>query len=138
MTHEPGYLEQCLAYGGGPGATQTWLELEQILGHREMLGWRFEVINPDRKPEATWSLGLEGANRLIVEPLIAVDGVEGVYVFDSDHDEERRFLSIQAFVTWLDEHEHEYEGLTNLQKRLLDDLLEINRKRWREEQGFNG
>lgn len=124
--------------GGGSRAIKTWVELEQVLANREMLGWRFEVINPDRKPEATWSLGLQGANRLIVEPLIAVDGVGGVYVFDSDHDEERRFPSIQAFVSWLNQHEHEYEGLTNLQKQLLDDLFEINRKKWSEEQGLDG
>ena len=133
MTEDPEYLEQCVAYGGGAGALDTWLILRHILTRRPALGWRFEIINPNRRPEATWSLGLEGANRLIVEPLMAVDGVDGIYVFDSDHDEERRFSSIESFITWLDAHEHEYDGLTPLQNRLMDDLLDENRRRWAQE-----
>lgn len=135
MNNDRHYLQQCVEHGGGPRALEVWVELRRILTDRQVLGWRFEVINPDWRPEAAWCLGLEGASRLIVEPLIAVDGGEGIYVFDSDHDLERRFPSIEAFVSWLDEHEHAYEGLTNLQKRLLEDLLEINRERWSNEQG---
>ena len=134
MPEDEDYIEQCVAHGGGSRGVLTWLELRQVLMRRPVLGWRFEVINSDWRPEATWSLGLEGANRLIVEPLLAVDGVEGVYVFDSDHDEERRFPSIESFVAWLDAHEHEYEGFTPLQQELLDHLLDVNQRKWTKEQ----
>jgi hypothetical protein len=76
--------------------------------------WRFEA------DEDAWFFGQEGAGRL------ALSVHDGRYLlYRADHDSDISFSIMPDLVEWLDAHESQHAGLTELQKQLMGDLLVI-------------
>jgi hypothetical protein len=88
--------------------------LAGLLDDRE--GWWF--LERDREPPC-WCFGQDGAARLVITP--EPDGFL-MFIYDRVSWVIPRLELVEA---WLDEHEHEYEGLTPMQvalKKYLDEL----------------
>jgi hypothetical protein len=56
-------------------------------------------------------------------------------LYDSANDSELTFYDAGGLMAWLDLHESEYEGFTELQMKLMGDLLPKVVKEWAEEDG---
>jgi hypothetical protein len=82
---------------------------------RDRKGWW--ILWEDDAPH--WCCGLHGAARLLITP--EPDGFL-MFIYDRESWVIPRLELVEA---WLDEHEHEYEGLTPMQvelKKYLDEL----------------
>lgn len=78
--------------------------------------WRFEVFDG----EGHWLFGVDGAARLVITP-----EMEGFRMYRADRDDSWVIPRIEQVRAWLDDHEHEHAGLTELQKqykRALDEM----------------
>jgi hypothetical protein len=90
-------------------------------------GWHLE--HDDRQNLDLWCFGLEGACRLVVT---IPDG--GILLYDADDPidatSEHPFATVADMVAWLELHESEHEGFTELQETLIDHLLPDQIEEW--------
>lgn len=121
------YEARCSEWARSPEDVHVWVGLGRILGGR--VEWYF--VEPTGTPaEAMWCFGLAGEARLVAT---ADRGRCCLYVHDRDREE--FFDGPSDFNRWLDEHEHEYEGLSPLGQELFGHLLPGQVDEWRERQG---
>ncbi len=104
-----------------------WQQLRHALGGR--VGWWFldprEYTDYDDGP--MWCFGLSGESRLGVTPF---GDRFAVYVVDSE--DEVVLDAVGELVAWLDEYEHEHEGISPGLSQLLEDPLGRNSENWRD------
>jgi hypothetical protein len=109
---------------------KDWSAVSAALSARP--GWHLEtdgLHNID-----LWCFGLEGACRLVVS---MPDG--GILLYDADDridaTSEHFFESVDDLIAWLELHEAEHEGFTELQETLIDHLLPDQIEEWGKEGG---
>lgn len=90
-------------------------------------GWHLE--HDEIAHQDLWCFGLEGACRLVVT-LPAGE----ILLFDADDPidatSQHRFGSVAGLIEWLQVHESEHEGFTELQDQLIDHLLPDQIEEW--------
>jgi hypothetical protein len=129
MTDSDAYEATCRAWLEHQSELEIvkWLELRALLEERP--GWRFETEEDGPR----WHFGLEGASRLNVSI-----GSNRVELYELTGDSTRSMFSVRDFGYWLELHEHEYEGFTNLQRELLGELLPRHIEEWKVEDNSDG
>ena len=86
---------------------ENYEKLAALLRDRE--DWRPETQDGER----FWCFGKHGAARLVITP-----EMEGFLMHRADHDSSWVIPRIESVGQWLDEHEQEHAGLTQLQEQL--------------------
>jgi hypothetical protein len=116
----------CSEWARSQEVEAVWRELGGILGDRAE--WHWEVEN-NIPPGPAWCFGLAGEARLVAD----VDRSR-YHLFVYDTDEDLFFDDRSEFETWLDAHEAEHEGLSQLGRELFGHLLPGKVAEWSEEQ----
>jgi hypothetical protein len=99
-----------------------------VLRPRE--GWYF-VVDEDAgewSSPLAWCFGLAGECRLAVTIRAPF-----IQLYVHDRDEEIPFDTPEELIGWLNENEHQWEGLSPLGQQLMDHLLPGQVERWRDE-----
>jgi hypothetical protein len=102
----------------------VWDELSEILSTRP--GWHLETDG--FSPSPIWCFGLGGACRLVISMQ-----ARGSLLYDHAADTEHPFSELDDVMAWLEVHESEYEGFTELQTELMGDLLPKAIDEWKDE-----
>jgi hypothetical protein len=112
------YEALCRDWTDGPGGIDGWRELLHALGGR--VGWWFvdPRVYEDYDGGPMWCFGPPEDCQLSV---VAISDQFALYVADTA--EEVELDAIGDLVAWLDESEHQYEGISPSLSQMLDQQL---------------